>query len=75
MSKKKSLTNEALPNGTRVSFTLAKDIIGIGVIRGIHTVYQPVLGYGYIVEWDSLSCDPYEYPCISVFQCYLKVIE
>ena len=74
MSNKKSLSSEALPNGAKVKFTLAKDISGTGVIRGIHTMPQPVLGYDYIVEWDTLSVDPYAYPCISVFQCYLKEV-
>jgi hypothetical protein len=66
---------EPLPNGTKVSFCLSDVVTGTGMIRGIHTMPQPVLGYGYIVEWDFLSCAPYAYPCISVFDSGITVME
>ena len=64
---------EALPNGTKVKFS-AGFFSGKGVIRGIHMTPQAVLGYGYIVEWETLSTN-WSYPCVSVFECYLEVIE
>jgi hypothetical protein len=47
---------------------------GIGKIRGIATIAQPVIGINYIVEryGTNLQDKDYPYSCITVFECHIQ---
>ena len=44
---------------------------GKGIIRGVSTVGQPIIGVGYIVEYSEMNVD-HEYSCIVVFECHIN---
>jgi hypothetical protein len=63
-----------IKQGTRVSFKKSSTLEGTGVVCGLSTISQLVIGRGYIIRLDRMI-DGYDYTHISLLEEMFEIIE